>query len=116
LEDKTPEEEFTSVKPEVSHFYIFGYPFYIHVVVGKRTKLDPSSRKGFLVGYSETSKDYMIFIQEQRKTIVSMNVNFEEEFTFRNSRDPTPVEKDEDREDTKVDLGSPMISRETQQP
>jgi len=31
LEDKTPEEAFTSVKPKASHFRIFGCPVYIHV-------------------------------------------------------------------------------------
>jgi hypothetical protein len=45
LEEKTPEEAFTGVKPEVSHFHIFGCPVYIHVHVEKRTKMEPSSRK-----------------------------------------------------------------------
>jgi hypothetical protein len=71
LEDKTPEEEFTGVKPEVSHFHIFGCPIYIHVLVEKRTKLEPSSRKGLFVGYSETSKAYRVYILEQRKIIVN---------------------------------------------
>jgi hypothetical protein len=59
LEDKTLEEAFTSVKPKVSHFHIFGCLVYIHVLVEKRTKLEPSSKKGLFVGYSETSKAYI---------------------------------------------------------
>jgi hypothetical protein len=50
------------VKPEVSHFHIFGCPIYIHVLIEKRTKLNPSSRKGLFVGYSETSKAYKVYI------------------------------------------------------
>jgi hypothetical protein len=55
LEDKTPEEAFASVKPEVSHFCIFGCLVYIHVSIEKRNKLEPSSRKGLFVDYSEIS-------------------------------------------------------------
>jgi transposase InsO family protein len=59
LKNMTPEEAFTGVKPEVGHFRIFGCPVYIHVPKEKRTKLDPSGRKGTFVGYSESSKAYL---------------------------------------------------------
>jgi len=85
LEEKTPEEAFTSLKPEVSHFHIFGCPVYIHVSVEKKTKLEPFSRKGLLVGYSATSKAYRVYIPEQRKTIVSRDVKLEEDFASRKS-------------------------------
>jgi transposase InsO family protein len=67
LGDKTPEEAFTGVKPEIGHFRIFGCPVYIHVPVEKRTKLEPSGEKGIFVGYNETSKAYRIFIPAQRR-------------------------------------------------
>jgi hypothetical protein len=60
LEDKTPREALIGVKQEVSHFRIFGCSVYIHVLVEKRTKLEPSSRKGLFVGYNETSKAYRV--------------------------------------------------------
>jgi hypothetical protein len=82
LEDKIPEEVFTVVKPEVSHFHIFGCPIYIHVSVEKRTNLEPSSRKGLFVCYNETSKDYRVYILEQRKIVVSRDVKFEEDFAL----------------------------------
>ena len=56
LGDKTPEEKFTVVKPAVGHLRIFGCPVYIHVPKEKRSKLEPSRKKGIFVGYSETSK------------------------------------------------------------
>lgn len=49
-------------KPEVSHLRIFGCLVYINVPKDKRTKLDPSGRKGIFVGHSETSKAYIIYI------------------------------------------------------
>jgi hypothetical protein len=62
LGDKTLEEAFSGVKPEIGHLRIFGCPVYIHVPVEKRMKLEPSGQKGIFVGYNETSKDYRIFI------------------------------------------------------
>jgi len=85
LEDKKLEEAFIGVNLEVSHFHILGYPVYIHVLVEKRTNLEPSNRKGLFIGYSETSKAYMVYILEQRKTIVSRDVKFEEDFSSRES-------------------------------
>ena len=53
LENKKPEEVFSSKKLEVNHLRIFGCPVYIHIPKEKRTKLDPSGKKGMFVGYSE---------------------------------------------------------------
>jgi hypothetical protein len=66
LKNITPEEAFTRVKPEIRHFRIFGCPIYFHVPKEKRSKLDPSRRKGTFVGHSESSKAYWIYISGQR--------------------------------------------------
>jgi hypothetical protein len=42
LGEKTLEEDFSGVKPDIVHLRIFGYPVYIHVHVEKRMKLEPS--------------------------------------------------------------------------
>jgi hypothetical protein len=42
LGDKTLEEALLWVNLEIRHLRIFGCPFYIHVLVDKRMKLDPS--------------------------------------------------------------------------
>ena len=52
LRFKTPKEMFTGKKPKVSHINIFGCPVYIPKE--KRTKLDPSRKKGIFVGYVNT--------------------------------------------------------------
>lgn len=66
------------MKPKVSHFHIFGCKVYIHASIEKTTKLEPSSKKSFLLGYNETSNPCKVYIPEQRKIVVSRDVKFEE--------------------------------------
>ena len=54
LDNKTLEEDFSGEKPKLIHLRIFGFPVYIHIPKEKRTKLDPSRRKGIFVGYNDT--------------------------------------------------------------
>ena len=56
VKNMTPEEAFTGVKPEVGHLRMFGCPIYIHVLKEKRTKLEPSGKKGTFMGYNESLK------------------------------------------------------------
>ena len=53
---KSPEEVFTGKKTEVSHLKIFGCLVYIHIPKEKRTKLDPSGKKGIFVRYPKHSE------------------------------------------------------------
>jgi transposase InsO family protein len=55
---KTPEELFSGKRPKVSHLKIFGCPVFIHIPKEKRTKSDPSGKKGVFVGYCEVSKAF----------------------------------------------------------
>jgi hypothetical protein len=72
----------TEIKPSVDHLRIFGSPVYIHIPKEKRTKLEPSRKKGTFVGYSETSKAYRIYIPGQKFIEVSKDVTFHEEAAF----------------------------------
>jgi hypothetical protein len=83
----TPEEVFTGTKPDVSHLCIWGNICYCHVPSEKRTKLEPTMDKGLLVGYSEASKAYRIFVPARKKIIVCRDVQFEDERALRRSRD-----------------------------
>ena len=60
---KTLEEMFMGKKPELSHLKIFGCPVYVHILKEKRTKFDPSEKKGIFVGYYEESKAFRMYIQ-----------------------------------------------------
>jgi hypothetical protein len=74
----TPEEAFTGRRLDVEHIRIFGCLTYSRVPSEKRTKLDPTAQQGILVGYSEVSKAYQIYIPSLRRVVVSRDVRFEE--------------------------------------
>ena len=82
-----PEEVFTGEKPDVGHLWIFRCTVYVHVPKEKRTKMDPSGKKGIFVGYSETSKAYRIYVPGQRQIEVSRDVTFDEDVAFFRSRE-----------------------------
>lgn len=46
MKDMTLEEAYTGVKPKVNHLRIFGCPFYMHVPKEKRSKLEPTGKRG----------------------------------------------------------------------
>jgi hypothetical protein len=94
LRDTTPEEVFTSEKPEISHLRIFGYHVYVRVPQERRTNLDPSGKKGIFVCYNESAKVYRIYIPTQKKIELSRDVTFEEDVSYRRSRD-TESDSDE---------------------
>lgn len=62
--DKTPWELFHGSPPDVSHLRVFGSTTYVQVPKEKRSKLDPVSRKGKLVGYSSHSKGYRVLMDD----------------------------------------------------
>ena len=76
---KIPEEMYTEKKPEVSHLKIFGCPVYVHILKEKRTKLDPSGKKGIFLGYCEVSKAFRIYIPGFHHIEISRDVTFYEE-------------------------------------
>jgi hypothetical protein len=45
--------------------------------------MDPTTVKGLIVGYSEASKAYRIYVLARRKVIVCRDVQFEEERALR---------------------------------
>ena len=83
---KTPEEVFFGKKLEVSHLRIFGCSVYIHIPKEKRTKLDPSGRKGIFVGYFKISKDYRIYFPRFKMIDINRDVTFDEDTTYNKSK------------------------------
>jgi hypothetical protein len=56
------EEAFSGKKHNVENLRIFGCPLYSHIPKDKRNKLEPSGMKWIIVGYSDSSKAYRIYI------------------------------------------------------
>ena len=98
------------MKPDISHLRIFGCSVYIHIPKEKRSKLEPSGKKGTFVGYSETSKAYQIYIPIQRQIEVSRDVTFDEKASFRRFRESHMEIDNEELEDPRdVDFTTPDI-------
>ena len=55
--------------------------------------MDPSGEKGLLVGYSEISKAYRVYIPARRRIIVSRDVQFDEDRALRRSMDLPAVQQ-----------------------
>ena len=68
------------------HLKIVGCPVYVHIPKEKRTKLDPSRKKGIFVGYCEVSKSSRIYISRFHHIDISRDVTFDEETSLKKSR------------------------------
>ena len=66
----TPEEDFTSKKPNISHLKIFGSSVYIHVMKDAKKKLESTTEVGIFVGYIETPHKYHVYFPDSRMTVV----------------------------------------------
>jgi hypothetical protein len=51
LDDKTPQEVWTSKEPSLTHLKVFGCDAYVHVPKENRSKLDKKARKCIFIGY-----------------------------------------------------------------
>jgi hypothetical protein len=110
----TPEEAFTGRRPDVEHIRIFGCLTYSHVPSEKRTKLDPTTQQGILVGYSEVSKAYRIYIPSLRRVVVSRDVRFEEGRAFQRSLESRVSVEDDAEAQIDVSEGAqPQVSEYT---
>ena len=68
---------------------------YIHIPKEKRTKLDPSGKKGIFVGNSKSSKSYRIYFPGFKKIDISRDVTFDEDSSYIKSR-RKPAEEPEE--------------------
>ena len=89
------------MKLEINNLRVFGFKVYIHVPKEKRTKLDPSGRKGAFVGYSDTSKAYRIYFPGFKKIDISRDVTFDEDSTYFRSR-RLPIQEVEEPKEMRV--------------
>jgi hypothetical protein len=74
----TPEEAFTSKKPDVFHFKIFGSSVYVHVTKDARKKMEPTTEVGIFVGYTETHHNYRVYFPNNKMTVMRRDIKFDE--------------------------------------
>nr|KYP74877.1 Retrovirus-related Pol polyprotein from transposon TNT 1-94 [Cajanus cajan] len=78
VQDQTPEEAWSGVKPSVGYFRVFGCLAHVHTLDQQRIKLDDKSKQCVLFGVSDESKAYRLFDPVNKKIIISKDVIFEE--------------------------------------
>ena len=74
---------------------------YIHIPKEKRTKLDPSGKKGIFVGYYDSSKAYRIYFPGFKKINISRDVTIVEDTVYNKSR-KRPAEEPEKSEAPRI--------------
>ena len=74
----TPFKKFFDKTPDLSHFRVFGCQAFMYLEKAKRKKLESRALEGFLLGYSNNSKSYLIEISNSAELIAksSRNVKF----------------------------------------
>lgn len=97
LDGKTPYEAWHNRIPEASHLKEFGCKVHCLDTRAEKGKLDPRSKEGRFVGYSDTSKAYRVWFSKKGNVQMIRDIRFIEE-------NPLPIEA---REDSK--LQSPSI-------
>jgi len=76
LKGRTAFERWTGSIPDVSHFEPFGTKVYTLNRDPTKGKLDSRSVKGILVGYSEESKGFRIWLPDKKRVDVARDVRF----------------------------------------
>ena len=74
----TPEEAWSKIKPDVSHFHVFGCDAWAHILDEKWKALQPKSEKCIFVGYSEDVKGYRLLQPHSYDIIIRRDVKFNE--------------------------------------
>jgi hypothetical protein len=75
---KTTYELFTSNKPNVSYFRVFGSKYYVLQKSSKSSKFAPRVYEGFLLGYDSNSCTYRVFNKDSSCIEITCDVVFDE--------------------------------------
>ncbi|KAH9303948.1 hypothetical protein KI387_008352 [Taxus chinensis] len=106
LQEITPEEAWSKIKPEVSAFRIFGSAAYTLVPDRKRSKLDSKSSRYFFVGYSDHSKAYRLIDTSTNKIIISRDVDVKETESFFGCNQQIDQQHGSDQQGVVTEIGS----------
>ncbi|GKD53105.1 retrovirus-related pol polyprotein from transposon TNT 1-94 [Tanacetum coccineum] len=78
--NKTPYEILRNRKPSLEYFRVFGCKVFILNTKVHLPKFDPKSYEGVFLGYSQTSKAYIVLNKETMRIEESLNVTFNKSF------------------------------------
>ena len=108
--NKTPQEIWNGRKPGFSDLSVFCRIVYVHVPDERRSKLDDKSEKLVLIGYDMNSKGYKQYNSSNEKTIISRDVEFDEEgawgFGFPDFEEEEQVIVEQPREEPTIPIAT----------
>jgi hypothetical protein len=78
VKDNTPHEDWSGLKPEVTHFHIFDSRAWARIPSEKRKGLDPQSTECIFVGYLDDVKGYRLIDLSSDCLIIDHSVQFVE--------------------------------------
>ena len=87
LQGLTPYEAWTGSKPNINHLRIFECLAHVKILGGHLKMLDPRSKPMVFIGYVIGSKAYKFYDPDSRKVEISRDVIFEEDCTWKWSRE-----------------------------
>ncbi|GKD36908.1 retrovirus-related pol polyprotein from transposon TNT 1-94 [Tanacetum coccineum] len=80
--DKTSYEIFRERIPDISYFYVFRCPVFIHNHKDHLGKFDAQADDGYFLGYSFISKDFRVFNTRRQQLKETYHVTFDERHAF----------------------------------
>ncbi|KAL1549228.1 hypothetical protein AAHA92_17358 [Salvia divinorum] len=75
----TPQEAWSGRKPRIAHLRVFRSKAYVHLPDQAMSKLDDKSKPFIFIGYDSNSKGYKLYDPTMQKTMISLDVEFDEE-------------------------------------
>jgi hypothetical protein len=78
LKNITTKGAWTKIKPDVSHFRVFGSIAWAHIPDEKNKTLQPKSEKCIFFGYSKDVKGYRLLQPHCNEIIIRRDVKFDE--------------------------------------
>ena len=75
----TREEAFSGNNLDVAHFKIFGSSVYFHVTKDSQKNLESTTDLGIFVVYTDTNKNYQVYMPSHGMKVVKRYVKFNED-------------------------------------
>jgi hypothetical protein len=69
MDDKTPHEVWSGMKPSLQNLIVFGCDAYVHAPKENRSKLDKKVEKCIFIGYKNGVQGYKHWNPETKKTV-----------------------------------------------
>ena len=115
VEEMTPLEAWSGVKPNVTHLRVFGSLCYSHIPKDERKKLDSKAQEAIFLGYGLETKGYRLYNPITQKVYFSRDVIFDEMNFPRKREDPEEyAEESESTNQVEIEMNEIVETNDTE--